>query len=196
MAEIYYAIEINTGVAVNVPQLGHTNDGYMRLITGRPGYDGTPTYPTWEDTTNNTHVWYEGILLKNGISSPTRMIDIKQGGNYATVSGMTITLSNFNTLWDYLGNNDIFLANRTINLYVVIDDVFYGAFSGVVTDTSYSETRFSIECRSDYRKIHKTIPPNSINKAIYRVISEGLFIGKQRVDYLILIYDVVSSFPS
>lgn len=167
MAEVNYAIEINTGVAVNVPQLGHTNDGYMRLITGRPGYDGTPTYPTWEDTTNNTHVWYEGILLKNGISSPTRMVDIKQGGNYATVSGMTVTLTNANTLWDYLGNNDIYLANRVITLYVVIDDVFYGAFSGVVTDTSYSETRFTINCRSDYRKIHKTIPPNSINKAIY-----------------------------
>lgn len=167
MAKITYAVEINTGVAVSVPQIGHTIDGYMRLITGRPGYDGSPTYPTWEDTTNNTDVWYEGIVLKDGVSSPVRMIDIRDGGNYATQSGMTISLSNASKLWDYLGNNSIYLENRPVTMYVVIDDVFYSAWSGVISDTSYNDTVFSIICDSNYRKIHKTLPPNSINKSIY-----------------------------
>ena len=167
MSIINYAIEINTGVAVNIPQLGHTSDGYIRLITGRPGYNGTPTYPTWEDTTNNTSVWYEGIIAKDGVSSPVKMIDIRDGGNYATSSGMTIKLSNFSKLWDYLGNNDIYLENRVVKMYVVIDNVFYSAWFGVVSNVSYSDVLFIISCDSNYRKIHKTLPPNSVNKALY-----------------------------
>ena len=126
MSTIHYAVEITTDTTGTDVTYGLVA-GVFRFITDRPGYAGTPTYPTWEDTTNNTNVWYEGWLLKDGLSSPSRRVDISQTGDYGTNSGFNFTIRNDTKFWEFIQTNDIWLTNRSVKFYVIIDNVFYQA---------------------------------------------------------------------
>ena len=167
MSIINYAIAINTTVGGTYDaSVGLSNDGYIRYITGRPGYDASPPYPTWEDTTNNTHEWFEGFLTKNGLGTPNRQIDIEQGGDYASISGFNFTIQNSMKLWKKLQDLYIDIINCDIYVYAVIDDVFHPIWSGIIENDPYTEIENRIECNSNSRKIHTTIPPNQLNANI------------------------------
>jgi hypothetical protein len=168
MSEITYAIEINTEKTGSTnASIGLTTDGYLRYITGRPDYDGTPTYPVWEDDTNNTEVWYEGFIIPDKFSSPNRRIDIEKGGTYGTTSGFSFAIENSMKFWKELEDEDISLINRNITLYVVINDKFYYGWSGIIDNEPFEETITSIKCISNYRKIHKTFPPKQIDPIFF-----------------------------
>lgn len=167
MSSFYVAIDINTEGSFTNTSIGHTNDGHMRLITGRPDYDGTPTYPVWEDDSNNTEVWYEGIILLDGIGNASSSINITVSGEYGTLSGFSFALENSQKIWNILTGNDVYLINKPVQVYVVIDDKFYYAWAGVIVNDPYTSTEFTCECQSNYRKIHKNLPPKTISSVLF-----------------------------
>ena len=176
MSEVQYAIEINTEVTGSTDAtIGLTTDGYIRLITGRPGYDGNPTYPLWENDSNNTEVWYEGILLANGFSPPNRRIDIENGGNYGTVSGFSFKTHNVMKFWKALEDVSISILNAEIKVYCIIAGKFYSAWTGIIEDDPYEENQTQIKCSSNYRKIHKSFPPNQISPNIYPLAKKSSY---------------------
>lgn len=160
---INYAIEVYTGVAVNVSTIGHTSDGYLRIITGTPTYDGSTVIPKWENTTNNTYVWKEGVLIADPISNVSRRIDIEQTGNYGSVSGLNFTASNVGKIWNTLYTNGISLTNKKIKCYCVIDDVFYAVWNGIVEKFVITETEVGFSCKTAFELNHKIFPPTIID---------------------------------
>jgi hypothetical protein len=163
MATINYAVEVYTGTSVTDIVWG-LDAGVHRWITGRPGYTGDPTYPTWEDTTNNTHKWYEGFLTMEGMQAPTRSVDISGTGDYGANSGFSFKIANDNLYWKFLQVNEVWLTNRTVKVYCVLDGVFYQIWSGVISNTPYTEQEFVFECVDSFKTLHKELPPKSINE--------------------------------
>jgi len=172
MSKINYAIEINTGGAFNNSLIGHTSDGYFRWITGRPGYDGTPTYPVWEDDSNNTHVWYEGMIVEGSMSNPSSTIDIIKSGKYGTTSSFNFSVENTNKIWNILLAQEVYLPNKAVQLYAVIDNKFWYAWPGIISNDPYTETNFNIQCASNYRTIHKNFPNTVITSVLYPYAKE------------------------
>lgn len=170
---IYYAIEIATGTSVTDTDYGIV-DGTIRFITSRPGYDGVgPGYPLWEDDTQNTYAWYEGWLLKDGLSKASRQVDISQTGDYASLSGFSFKVRNMPLFWKFLEDNDIFLTNKQMKYYVVINKKFYNSWQGVIDVTPYGETDFNIKCKDEFSKIHKPIPKLPITETEYVDVSDA-----------------------
>ena len=167
--QIYTAIAIDTKVTgISDTTIGLTTDGFIRLITERPGYDGDPTYPQWEDLTNNTDEWFEGILLNKSIATkPQRNINILQTGSYGTVSDFSFNMDNSSKVWDKLFTYDIWLLNKEVEVYIVIDDVFYNAWAGVIKNDPYNEEKFNVQATSNYRTIHKNLPQSSITETMF-----------------------------
>ena len=165
MSIINYAVQIDTE---NLTVPDNTAYGFVggvfRWVTGRPGYTGSPTYPTWEDGTNNTHVWFESWLLKDEMSDPTRKIDISESGDYGSFSSFDFKIRNDLLLWKWVSTEGIYFINRKIDLYVVIDGVFYSAWNGVISNNPYDEVGYEFTCVDQFQKIHKMIPPSIVDK--------------------------------
>jgi hypothetical protein len=170
-SNIHYAIEIFTETTENDASIGLI-DGVFRYITGRPNYSGAPPYPSWGPDewnsyqTYNSYAWYEGFLTKDGMSNPSRTINIDKTGDYGTLSSFSCSLRNNDLIWTYFRNDDVAsnlnLLNKEIRVYAVLDAVFYQIWGGVITDTPRNEKEFIINC-SDYpSKFHKEIPANAV----------------------------------
>ena len=165
---IHYALYIDTGYSTATDEDIGLVDGVFRLVTDRPVYDGADNpYPTWEDTASNTDVWYNGIISKDGLGSSSRYIDIKTSGNYGVMSDFSFELSNPKAVLSSLSTNGVYLVGKVVKKYVVIDDVFYQVWNGVISDISNNETRLKIDCKDTFTQIHKKLPPVEINKSTY-----------------------------
>lgn len=162
MSTINYAVEIITSTTTTNATWG-LQSGVFRFITGRPGYAGSAPYPTWENTTNNTNIWYEGWLLQDAMTSASRQVDITQSGDYGSLSGFNFKIRNDSKFWDYLQVTSIWLCNRQVKLYVVIDGRFYQIWDGVISNEPYSETDYEFICVDSFKKIHKEMPPYDVN---------------------------------
>jgi len=163
MSTIHYAVEITTDITGTDVAYGLVG-GVFRFITDRPGYDGAPVYPKNEDNSNNTYTWYEGWLLKDGLDNPNRRVDISQTGDYGTLSGFTFKIRNDTKFWEFIEDNDIFLCNRSVKLYTVIDDKFYQIWDGVISNQPYSETDYQFVCVDKFKTVHKEMPPTTVNE--------------------------------
>jgi hypothetical protein len=179
MSVIHYAIEIFLpGITEEDSSIGLALDGdleysVIRIVTDRPQYDGSTVVPKWQDDSDNTHVWHNGILSENGISNPNRSINLKGTGEYGTMSGFNFSVSNAmvastaHPFWHKCQDYGINFINRKVNFYVVVDDIFIMAWSGIISSTPYDETTFKFICNSDFKTVHKSIPPNTINDTNY-----------------------------
>lgn len=167
MSVINYAVEVVTEFTSESQVSLGLVAGTFRYITGRPGYDGTPSYPLWEDDTNNTAVWYEGWIMKNGLGIPSRQVDILETGDYGALSGFNFTIRNDDKMWSYIRDREIFLTNRAVKLYVVIDDKFYQIWTGVISNNPYDEINYEFTCIDKFKTIHKPIPPEPISQTNY-----------------------------
>ena len=163
MSTIHYAVEITTDITGTDVAYGFVG-GVFRFITDRPGYDGAPVYPKNEDNSNNTYTWYEGWLLKDGLDNPNRRVDISQTGDYGTLSGFNFKIRNDTKFWEFIEDNDIFLCNRSVKLYTVIDDKFYQIWDGVISNQPYSETDYQFVCVDKFKTVHKEMPPTTVNE--------------------------------
>lgn len=179
MSTVQYAIRVDLSTSTaNLPQAGIDYDpalGYsvMRVITGRPGYDGTQGGVTYEGGAANTDVWHEDMLTKDGMSKPSRRVDLTGTGAYGTLSGFNFTLDSTMIagttlpLWKLLKDNDVYLTGQKVRLYAVIDDVFYGIWQGIVYNMPQNEIDHKIVCKDQSINVHKQIPPIEIGDNNY-----------------------------
>ena len=114
-----------------------------------------------------SNIWDEGILIKNGIGTPERNVELESTGDYGTLSGFDFSVKNSNLFWEFCESNDIYLGNIDIYFFVVIDGYFYYQWSGVINSEIDRERSHKIICRDNFKKIHKMLPPRSITKTEY-----------------------------
>lgn len=175
MIDIHYAVQIDLSddTSDTDATIG-LYSGYLRWVTERPDYDGSTVVPTGD---NDGNTWKEGFLTdRNDLGSPVRLINILASGNYGTLSGFTFTVDNTSVdgtgtgdkFSDVIFDNDYFIINRKINFYVVIDDVFYYAWGGIVTRTGYDDTKYEIVCEDIFKTVHKPLPPETISKRNFK----------------------------
>jgi len=167
---IQYAVQIQTDATSGDAARGlflDTDDSkyYFRWVTGRPEFDGVTVIPTGE---NEGDVWAEGIVVgREGLGSVDRMIDIIKTGDYGSLSGYNFTITNHDNFHEFLDTEEIFLINRTIKFYVVLDNVFYQIWGGVVSETKFTEQVFSFICEDIFKTAHKTIPKTVITNVLF-----------------------------
>ncbi len=172
MSIINYAVEVKTDKAVTANDTYGFDGTTFRWITGRPTYDGSTVVPKWEDGSDNTHKWAEGWILQDEIGEPTRSVDISSTGGYGTLSGFEFSIRNSpptvgaDPLWKWIRDNRIYFTNREVNLYIVIDDVFYAIWSGVVENNPIEEIGYKFKCIDASNKLHRTMPPLTVNRNI------------------------------
>jgi hypothetical protein len=167
----YYDGEVPSKIDIGL------KDGIFRWITGRPGFDGTQTNVFWEEIdaeehVRNTNQWFEGFLIDKGLSNPSRRIDIKESGDYATLNGFDFSVRNDKFFWDLIEQNKIYIANSTVKVFVVINRTFYCVWQGIVSSTSYTETEFRFDCESNFKAIHRQFPPEIVTESSFPGVNE------------------------
>ena len=175
--DIHYAIELFTETTDTNTDIGLV-DGVMRYVTDRPGYNSSGNVPIWGssewETGANNYIWHEGFLTKDGMSNPTRNINISKAGDYGTLSNFAFKLRNNDIIWKYFRNDDktsnLNLLNKEVRAYIVIANVFYQIWGGVITDTPRNENEFIINCGDYPSKFHKDLPRNVIGDNIVPVV--------------------------
>lgn len=170
MAIINYAIEINSGVSGVTDTDYACVAGVIRLITGRPGYVGAPTYPTGEAGIAASSLqarWFEGWLAKEGVGTAVRSVDPSVAGQYGVLSSFSFTMENSRKWWAWAETNAVWLANKPIKLFVVIDNVFYFQWSGVIREQPRTDTELHVRCIDAFKTVHKQIPPTDISETNY-----------------------------
>lgn len=173
MAVINYAIKIETGYTGGADSDYAIDDaGVVRFITGRPGYNGVPTYPTGEGTltvpsADLQAAWYEGWITKNGVKSATRIGEIHPLGGYGNLSSFSFSIEGVSQWLAWAETNGVYVASKPVTLYVVIDNVFYFAWAGVVRDTPKDTATESFKCVDAFKAVHKQIPPSEVSETNY-----------------------------
>lgn len=121
----------------------------------------------------NDKIWAEGWILQDEIGDPIRSVNISATGDYGTISGFDFSLRNniqdggADALWKWVRDNGIYFTNRVIKLYIVIDDVFYSIWSGVIQNNPVEEISYQFKCIDSFQKIHKVIPPNVVDRNVF-----------------------------
>ncbi len=194
---VHYAVQIdisdNTDIA-DEKEIGLFNDALLnggsggsafRWITDRPTYDGSTVVPTGEIPTANATKWGEGMLKRSDkLGAPNRLININIAGNYGSLSGFTFSIDNVEIetgnfagqmFFDVLDDNSMFMLNRKIRFYIVLGDVFFNVWSGIVAKVSHTETEFKVICEDDFKNIHKTLPKQIANEKLFpKIIKKSI----------------------
>jgi hypothetical protein len=189
MPKINYAIEIYTDIgdadhtpmALTNTDIGLQN-GVFRFVSGRPKYDGSTVVPKYGaseidingnnvSNQNNTNIYYEGFLQKDGITSnPSNEIDLSQTGDVATLSSLEFIVSNCNSTGLQFANqcktDEILFIGRRVRLLIFIDNVIYSRWVGAIDNNPYDEVDFHFSCGFD-DSVYKTMPPKIINSVTF-----------------------------
>lgn len=173
--KINYAIEIypnSTDVWTTKEEFGILPTG-IKLITGRPGYTGNDTkfYSSNEidiegnDISNlsNENEYFEGLLTKDGLSGPSCSIDVETTTNLNLDSNFNFSIRNDTGFLNYLNSNEIILNNRKVKFWVIINNIFYSAGFGEISNISQSEDAINFSVEKSFNNIEKQIP-NTYNK--------------------------------
>lgn len=139
--EIHYAISINTGVsALSDSTIGLTN-GYLNYTTD--GYFPTSA-DTYEDLSPVTGLWYGDLLEKDGVKPSSQSIDLVVGGDMAWASSLSVNIVNYDELHKkILTTDDVYVVGCPMSMYVIIDNVWYTRWTGVVAEVQFSDNSFS-----------------------------------------------------
>ena len=148
-------------------------DGFLRWVTGRPAFDGSTAFPTGE---KEGDIWKEGFLCSlKQISPPTRMMNIKNGGDYGSLSGFNFAVINkyiTSPLHTFLETQGYHLINRKIKAYIVQGSEFKQVWGGVVSLTRYNETVFEIIGKDIFLHGHTNLPPKTVTQIEFPNISD------------------------
>ena len=128
--KINWAIEIHTAVSVTDHDYAIDN-GIIRIVTGRPHYDGHTVVPTYGrdeidaigtviSGTTNTHIYFQDFITKDGIDgNAMRSIDITSSGSYGNDATFSFKLRGDKIagdfFWKFLEENGIVLTNSIVN---------------------------------------------------------------------------------
>ena len=123
-----------------------------------------------------------GVLAEGKLGTIKQSVDIRQGGNVATVSGLTLTICNP----EYNGENrfDQSFTDNLENRKVEIRMVFWAGsnpawsdtlllYKGVVEDVDYDYGIYKIKIRDAGFKRHKEIPDLILTKEDYPELPEN-----------------------
>ena len=178
MSVIRYAFELDTGTDYTNASLG-ISSGVVRWITGRSEAGFSPTWGSNERESGSvTGAWATGVFTESCINTCESSVgkDIEICGGYATASSLGITVAN-NGIATSFDENNVNLENKAGALYIVIDDVFYSRWHGIVESVNVSDVEYKIELVSNFSVINKKLPPKTITKALYPDAEAGS-IGK------------------
>jgi len=185
---VHYAIEIDVSDNTDIPdekEIGLFQDSAIggslfRWTTERPNYDGSTVIPTGDRITATSLKWGEGMITsRKQLGTPNRLINVNVAGNYGSLSGFNFSIDNIvvesgnfagQQFFDILDDNAIYLLNRKVRFFIIINNVFYNVWSGVVSKQSHDEKKFSVICEDDFKNIHKVIPPKIANENLFKDI--------------------------
>lgn len=152
---IHYAVEIITTYEAGfIPAIG-MEDSVIRYITD--GVDVSTGY-TYEDGSDVTENYYTEFINKKGIKPSNQTIDVISGGAYAFLGSLNIDLLEYDNLHStFLKTEDLYILGSEMNFYVVIDNVFYNRWSGIVAETKFTDKVFSIQGKDKHNTDNNTI---------------------------------------
>lgn len=170
---INYAITIDTGTTLTDSDVG-MYEGVMRFVTDRY----VVTDDVYEDSTpvDNISFWYKDFIAKDGMAPAGININIENGGDYAYLQGYDVKLVNMTTTGTpfhlMIGSegmqlNGVYPIGSNVQVYVIINKVWYPRWNGIVSDTVIDDEYFKFVCEDKNIKEYKLLPPNIINKTNY-----------------------------
>jgi len=137
--KINYCVQITTNSTITNSDIGLV-DGMFSFISD--GY--TPVDDTYEDLSLVTGTFNTTLLNKDGIKPSSQSIDIIVGGDYSWASNLSIELLNYDSLHKkLLTTPDLYLVGSKMQLYVIIDGVWYSRWVGSVGEYSFNEKTFT-----------------------------------------------------
>ena len=160
--KIYYAVdvELDCSPCDSVPAIGLYNS-HIRIITGRPGFTGVPGQAYYEGGADNLNAWHEGILIDKKVGISSQAIELAVNGGVGSVSGFRFSINDCEKQWQYINVDAYQFVNRKITHYVVIENIFYPVWSGVIEDAAYDDLSVEFSCVNSFNAVHKPMPPRS-----------------------------------
>jgi len=134
---------------------------HLRIITGRPDFDGIAPHPTYEGGADNPYEWAEGIFTEMNLGASSSSIDVGIMGNVATLSGFKFGIKDCQKQYQNINKNDTYFTSRPITHYIIIGDVFYAIWSGIISDVFYKDEEVAFSCEGAFNVVHKEMPQRS-----------------------------------
>lgn len=172
---VFDALEVYAFDALGKPTsyvntaIGLPAGGIMRLVTGRPGLNGSKIIAG--DSAATT--WYEDILAENdGDFLPSRAADFVDGGCLESVSTMSFSFLNTEGIVHLLEANGVFLNRCKIIYYRIfsadlITFTFEQRFFGTIDDQPFNELSSQVQCVSSAKANLKTNPKIPVNPVTF-----------------------------
>jgi len=127
-----YAISVELNKSLTNTSFG-VNGGVMRLLAG----NGT--------TTIGGQTFYGNLLLKDGIDSAERAVDLMDGGSYSVFSSFAFRIWD-GGFRDWLNTNEATILGGKVNLYRIFGISSVVEYSGVVDRIELQDRFLSIAC--------------------------------------------------
>lgn len=166
--KIHYAVEITTSTTETAEDIG-LYEGVLRFVTD--GYD--PSDATYEDSSPvlNPTKWFDQFLTDNGVGTLGSKIDLSVGGDYSHLQNCEIDIVNYTTQGEpyHTRLNSIFstiITGSTLKVYVIIDDVFYERWTGVVAGTRLSDRLYSFLGEDRFNNANDTLSGKTIGYVV------------------------------
>lgn len=168
-SNIWFAIDIDTGTNETIENM-FLEDGHFRFTTDN--YDPVATSATYEDNSNVIGTWYKDNLKMDGIDETLTSIDLAYGTGYSTLNGWSFSIINRCTDGTpfhraITNTTSTYLIGSNVTFYVVIDNVFYKRWVGIVSDYAISEDYFKINCDDAFIKTYGLFPKTTIGDTNY-----------------------------
>lgn len=166
--KIFYAIDIDMGTSETDTNV-FLNNGHIRFTTDN--YT-PPVDAEYENGDLVTGTWYTDSLKLDGLDESSINIDITDKTGYATLNAWSFSIINRcanNTPFHkaIVSLSSSYLIGSAITMYVIIDDIFYTRWSGIVSDYALDEKYFKINCDDKFIKDYKLFPKITIGNVNY-----------------------------
>jgi hypothetical protein len=161
--EIFYAFVVDIGTNETLADIG-LFEGKIRLVSDGKLLTGC----TFEDGTAVSNPdKFENLLLKTGLNRAGSRINIQDGGDYAYLTNMDFTIVNkaksgiaYHEALNNLQLEESWLVGSKVTFYVIINDVLYTRWVGVVSNTVFDDKEFRFSCQdrliTDFKEIPET----------------------------------------
>lgn len=159
ISQIHYAVEIDTLTTLTNEVIG-LYQGKIRFTTD--GY--VPTNATYEngDAVPTPTKWFTKFLSKEAIQGVGSKIDIVVGGDYSYLQNAVVELANYTTTGDryhteLFNTLGVFITGAKFKIYVILNDVYYVRWSGVVSGTTFSDDKFQFSGSDSHNNNNDTL---------------------------------------
>ena len=171
--KVNYAVTIDTGTTLTDANIGAYN-GVIRFVTDR--YEVTSDTYEGGGVVGDIDYWYKDFISKDGMAPMGISINIDAGGDYAYLQGYDVKLVNMTTTGNpyhlMIGSEDmqlngVYPIGSIVQVYVIIDKVWYPRWNGLVTDTIVDNDYFKFVCEDKNIKEYKLLPSSVVSSINY-----------------------------